>query len=203
MATLQVTFDARQLVDIDEDLAEIDDAINRGSVRAVNEVVDRTYDTARKRMNAGINLDDQYISRKLTVNHATAQPRATIVAAGDLTILGRYNPKILLKPVKHPGRSKGDASRGIAPGLKAAGVSVEVTRGSSKPIDNGFLMPLRSSNGMGVFTRGADDKVRHRYGPSVYQLFRTTVELIEPEIAADLEETATAAIQIEVRKAIQ
>jgi len=205
MPAIEFTFNTSQLDALAEKIGQAVDggAIERGSVRGVNEVLDRTYDTSRKRMNAGINLDDQYISRKLTVEHATTVPRGTITAAGDLTVLGRYSPKILLKPVKHPAKSKGDRSRGIPPGLKATGVSVQVSRGVAKPIEHGFLMPLRGGNGIGVFTRGTDGKVRHRYGPSVYQLFRATVDELTPEIEDDLEATVSDAVLIEVRKAIE
>lgn len=205
MAAIEFTFDTSQLDALTAKIGQtIDgDVISRGSIRGVNEVLDRAYDTSRKRMNAGIALDDQYISRKLTVQHATSTPRGTITAAGDLTVLGRYSPKISLRPVKHPARSKGDKLRGIPPGLKAAGVTVQVTRAAAKPIPHGFLMPLSGGNGIGVFTRGANGKVTHRYGPSVYQLFRATLDVVTPEIADDLEETVTNSVLIEVRKAFE
>lgn len=205
MSSIEFTFDTSQLDALAEKIGKTidDDVMLRGSIRGVNEVLDRTYDTARKRMNAGIALDDQYIARKLTVEHAVSTPRGTITAAGDLTVLGRYSPKLILKPVKHPGRSKGDKSRGIPPGLKAAGVTVQVSRSAAKPIPHGFLMPLSGGNGLGVFTRGANGKVTHRYGPSVYQLFRATIPEIASAVEDDLEATATDAVVYEVEKAIQ
>lgn len=185
-------------------LGEItEEQLGRAALRAVNEVADRTYDLARKRMNAGINLEDQYISRKLRREPAIepSRPRATITAAGDLTILGRYNPKVILRPTKKLG--KGDSSRGVPAGLKASGVSIEVTRGAPKDITTGFLMKLRGGNGMGVFTRGVDGKARHRYGPAVYQLFRHSVDEIKDIVADDLAETAGATMALEIRKAFK
>jgi hypothetical protein len=202
--TFAVTFDTREL---DSTTAQLDqviygDAIEREVIRAVNEVTDRAYDTVRRRMNAGINLDDPYIGRKLKVVHATNVPSATITASGDLTLLSRYNPRLVLKPVLHPGRAKGDPSRGIAPGLKAAGITVQVSRTAPKRIAHGFLMPLRNGSGVGVFARGADGRVTNRYGPSVYQLFRATLDVSTTDIADDLELTATDAIQLGIQKAL-
>jgi hypothetical protein len=210
MATrFSITVDTKPLDALTDALGRISqpDFVEKAAIAAVNKVTDRTYDLARRRMNAGINLDDQYIARKLKVEHASKTPRATITAAGDLTVLGRYDPKIILKPVKHPGRSKGDASRGIPPGLKSGGVTVQVGRGAVKPIAHGFLMPLRrgsdaGANGIGVFTRDANGRVRHRYGPAVYQLFRATTENILGEVQDDLQATVNAALDTAINKAL-
>lgn len=186
-------------------------------VRAVNEVTDRIYDTARSRMNAGINLTDEYLRENMEVRHATdnGRPRAVIAARFRATTLARYDAKQLVQPVKWtndriasaghktgkwPGwtKRKGDEMRGIPPDMKQAGVSVEVTRGVRKPVlgAKAFLMPLKNGNGMGVFVRQGPGKknYRHLYAPSVYQLFRTQVDAMFDDIGTDLAETVLDAL---------
>lgn len=186
------------------------EVLQKAAVNAVNKVTDRTYDLARRGMNEGINLDDDYIRRRLRVQHADTIPRATITADGNNVVLGRYNPKMVMRPVRNVARAKGDAKRGIAPGLRAGGVTVEVTRGAPKLIQTGFLLPLKrgteaGGNGIGVFTRERDGSIKHRYGPSVYQLFlATTEQLINSEIVQDdLQETALDELELAIQKALE
>ena len=71
-------------------------------VSAINDVADRAYDFARKRMTDSVNLTDDYVRRKMVVQAATAQrPEARITASGareDMTVLGRYVAKMVLAP---------------------------------------------------------------------------------------------------------
>lgn len=174
-------------------------------VKAVAEVADRAYDTNRRRMNAGINLDDAYITRRMTMSAVRTEGktiRVDIVANGNLTVLGHYSPKIVTRAAP---KAKGDPSRGISPGQKASGVTVEVTRGSRRTIPGGFILPLRKGtlsggNGMSVFTRGADGRLRNRYGPSVYQLFRFALGETIDETSSDLENSVSDAIERELVK---
>lgn len=191
---IEVRLDVTRLDSLSDKLGEIDGRqLGIAAVRAVNEVTDRVYDTARKRMNAGINLTDQYLRDNMQVIHADdpARPRAVIRARFRATTLGRYDARQLVQPAKRPDRAKGDSLRGIPPGLKQAGVSVEVARGARKPVlgTRAFLVPLKNGNGMGVFVReGAGKKnIRHLYAPSVYQLFRKAVEVMYEDIGGDLE----------------
>lgn len=187
------------------------DSIGEATMRAVNTVADETYELARPRMLATINLTDSYVQSRMHVDHATSpnNVKASIVASGarsDMTILARYGARQLTQPVKHPARSKGDQlySRNIAPGMKSAGISVEVTRGGRKPITNAFFMPLRGGNGVGLFTRegNGDKNYKHRYGPSVYQLFRTTANNILGEVADNLESTLVEEVNKQMRQVL-
>lgn len=189
--------------------AASDEVLGAAEIRAVNKVTDRTYNVARERMNEGINLDDAYIQRRLKVQSATDRPRATITADGSNVVLGRYNPKTRLRPVRNAAKARGDVRRGIPPGMASAGVTVEVTRGRPKLIETGFMMPLKrgteaGGNGIGVFTRDSQGRIRHRYGPSVYQLFRSVTEhLVYSEVVQDdLQETVLAEIDAAIRKVL-
>lgn len=161
----------------------------------LNEIVDDVYETARGRMNAGINLTDAYLQSKMYVVHASPGRglSAEIVArggSGDQTPLGRYMTRQVTAAAP---RAKGDPKRGISAGRKAAGVAVEVSRGSEKVLQNAFTMPLRAGNtsggnGIGIFTRSRFGIVRHRYGPAVYQLFRVAAGELEQSVADTVEE---------------
>lgn len=187
--------------------------IGKASVTALNEVVDRTYDLARDRMIAGINLDDQYLRRRMTVQHATpGKPVASITASGArnaTTVLGRYDAKPVIVANNRGRTGKGNKAIGIPPGQKQAGVTVEVTRGQTSDgfVPRGFLLPLNrgneaGGNGLGVFARTRDGKLRHRYGPSVYQLFAYQVERIVNDVTDDLEDTLAEQVDLALQKAI-
>ena len=209
---MRIEVDVSRLERLAHQLDGIDaTAFGEAAVRVVNEVADDTYELARPRMIKTINLTDDYVKRRMRVEHATSANNvvASVVASGasaDMTKLAAYDGRQITKPVnwsneriaqaghkfgKWPGwtRRTGSAVRGIAPNLKAAAATVEVVRGSVKPVTNGFFMPLRNNNGLGLFTReGPGQKnYKHRYGPSVYQLFRKTADLMLDEVGADLE----------------
>lgn len=207
--------DATQVVKLGERLAQASgEEIGLASVTALNEVVDRTYELARDKMIAGINLTDDYLRRRMTLQHATpGKPVASITASGArnaTTVLGRYDAKPVIV-VNNKGRpGKGNKALGIPPGQKQAGVTVEVTRGqiSDGFVPRGFLLPLNrgtetGGNGMGVFARSRDGKLRHRYGPSVYQLFAYQVERIVNDVADDLEDTLAEQVDLALQKAIE
>lgn len=164
-------------------------------IRVVNNVIDEVYDTSRQRMNAGINLDDEYLRQRMTVAHATshANAQATITVDGSpgrMTRLARYDPIQTMVPSK-----KGGTKRG--------GVSVEVTRGARKDMQWGFFKKLNSGNGLGLFTRDKDGRVRHRYGPSVYQLFNHYLSISQDEIRVNLETQLVDAINLQLTKVIE
>ena len=207
--------DAAQVVKLGERLAQASgEEIGRASVTALNEVVDRTYELARDKMIAGINLTDDYLRRRMTLQHATpGKPVASITASGArnaTTVLGRYDAKPVIV-ANNKGRSgKGNKALGIPPGQKQAGVTVEVTRGNVSDgfVPRGFLLPLNrgteaGGNGMGVFARTKDGKLRHRYGPSVYQLFAYQVERIVNDVTDDLEDTLAEQVDLALQKAIE
>ena len=206
--------DATQVQKLGDRLAKATgEEIGRASVTALNDVVDRTYELARDRMISGINLSDDYLRRRMTVAHATpSKPVASITASGArnaTTVLGRYDakPAIVANNKGRPG--KGNKALGIPSGQKQAGVTVEVARGQTSDgfVPRGFLLPLNKGteaggNGFGVFARTKDGKLRHRYGPSVYQLFAYQVERIVNDVTDDLEDTLAEQVDLALQKAI-
>lgn len=207
--------DATQVAKLGERLAQASgEEIGRASVTALNEVVDRTYELARDKMIAGINLTDEYLRRRMTLQHATpGRPVASITASGArnaTTVLGRYDAKPVIVANNKGRPGKGNKALGIPSGQKQAGVTVEVTRGqpSESFVPRGFLLPLNrgteaGGNGFGVFARTKDGKLRHRYGPSVYQLFAYQVERIIGDVTDDLEDTLAAQVDLALQKAIE
>lgn len=164
------------------------------TIRTLNEVVDRTYDLARERITVGINLTDEYLKRRMIVEHAASGKfTAEITAPGDrsnLTRLATYEPDMVVIPRSTKNRNRNAGRLGIPAGSKQAGVSVEVVRGGRKTVVGGFLLPLKKGaedgDKFGVFTR-SEGKPVHRYGPSVYQLFRWQAPRISDEVTDDLE----------------
>lgn len=206
--------DATQVLKLGERLAQLSgEEIGKASVTALNEVIDRTYELARDKMIAGINLDDQYLRRRMTVAPATpGKPVASITASGArnaVTVLGRYDAKPVIVANNKGRPGKGNKRLGIPPGQKQAGVTVEVTRGAPSDgfVPRGFLLPLNrgteaGGNGMGVFARTKDGKLRHRYGPSVYQLFAYQVERIVNDVTDDMEDTLAEQVELAMQKAL-
>lgn len=207
--------DVSQVVKLGERLAQASgEEISRASVTALNEVANRTYDLARDKMIAGINLTDEYLRRRMTLQHATpGRPVASITASGArnaTTVLGRYDAKPVIVANNKGRPGKGNKALGIPSGQKQAGVTVEVTRGrpSEGFVPRGFLLPLNrgtdaGGNGFGVFARTKDGQLRHRYGPSVYQLFAYQVERIIGDVTDDLEDTLAEQVDLALQKAIE
>lgn len=207
--------DATQVQKLGERLAQASgEEIGQASVTALNDVLDRTYDLARDKMIAGINLEDQYLRRRMSVSHATpAKPVASITASGArnaVTVLGRYDAKPVIVTNNKGRPGKGNKRLAIPSGQKQGGVTVEVTRGNVSDgfVPRGFLLPLNrgteaGGNGMGVFARTKDGKLRHRYGPSVYQLFAYQVEHILNDVTDDLEDTLAKQVELAMQKAIE
>lgn len=207
--------DATQVQKLGERLAQASgEEIGQASVTALNDVLDRTYDLARDKMIAGINLEDQYLRRRMSVSHATpAKPVASITASGArnaVTVLGRYDAKPVIVTNNKGRPGKGNKRLAIPSGQKQGGVTVEVTRGNVSDgfVPRGFLLTLNrgteaGGNGMGVFARTKDGKLRHRYGPSVYQLFAYQVEHILNDVTDDLEDTLAKQVELAMQKAIE
>ena len=207
---MKVSFDFRAA----EGLADRLDALagrtvlRASAVEAVNEVTARFDKEARRAMNAGLNLSDDYIARRMSVTRASLAGqgvvRAEIVSVGDTTVLSNY-PYGQLSRTAGP-RAKGDPKRGIAPGRKQAGVAVEVRRGGAKAIEAWFTMTLRrgtaAGDKVGVFYRHSTGRVSQKYGPAPYSLFRHQVETRIDELNDDLQRTATARMSDAVQKAL-
>lgn len=188
------------------------ESVGNATVDAVNNVAAATYQLARERMIAGINLSDEYLRQRMRLEPATAQrPEASIIASGarsDLSVLGRFNAQPKVVNNKAAGRRKGNRALGISPGQRQLGVTVEVSRGSPKDFQRGFLLPLRKGteaggNGFGVFARNRSGRLIHRYGPSVYQLFDYQVQKLGTEVADDLETSLNTQIDAVLNKAFE
>lgn len=215
MSALSIRIDSGAVTRLAERLGGIEgEALGDASRRAVNDTADRVYDMVRPKMIEHINLTDQYVRSRMEVKHATATGRAeaVITAKGNrnnMTQLVNYgatqrktgvnwtNQEIAARglqfgpwPLWTP--RVGDRKRGIPSNQKAAGVGVSVTRGSKKLVQHGFLIELDNGAGIGLATRNKGGKgpkdYKVRYGPSVYQLFRTTARAIIDD-ATDMLET--------------
>lgn len=183
--SISVELDVRQVEKLADSLGRLTERkIGEVTVEALNSVIDETYVLGRERMNRNINLSDQYVKDRMRVEHATPRrPVASIVADGDRnTVLSRYDAQPRLLPTKKPPVS-GPRKLPFPSGTKQDGVYVSVTRGNKDFIERGFMLPLRrgkelGGNGLGVFARSRDGSLKHRYGPSVYQLFRAQLDPI-------------------------
>lgn len=183
--------------------------LNAALVKSVNATVDHFDPLLRQAMIRGINLPASYVDQRMEVDRATTTPHAEIIAWGPdrpnragLTILGKYAPEVVTKPAP---RAKGDRSRGVPAGQRAAGVSVEVTRGARKVIPGAFTMRLRvgSAGGqtIGVFIRRAG-KARHLYAVSPYSLFRFQASAHVDEMTDYLADRAPADLQDSINEVL-
>ncbi len=214
--------------------------LGKAIVETLNDVGEGTYDLARGKMMAGINLTDDYLRSRMEFRKATQEsPKVEIIAKGGnpfVTGLGHYGAlqeakdtrwetedgpdmgyKIGPWPKWEPRR--GDPARGLEPGEKAAGVSVEVKRGNRKVLKSAFTIPGKVHSdgspvlfvGKGVPGKGKMDRnraesrqgVESLYGPSVYQLFRFTANNIQGEVAQDLERAIVERAESEFLKVLK
>ncbi len=167
----------------------------RAAQDALNETIDRTYELASDRITTGINLSDDYLRRRMTVEHASAgKLEASVVATGSralMTRLATYDAAMVIVPRK---TTRASRSKGLLPlnGGKQAGVNVTVVRGAPKTLNSGFMLPLRAGatlgDKFGVFRREGG-KLKHLFGPSVYQLFAYQAPRITDEVVDDLQQT--------------
>lgn len=193
--------------------------IDRVTSRALNGVVDAAYELSRDRITVGINLSDDYLKRRMSVDHASSSnPReASITASGaktDMTRLGEYDAawRLLSRKTSGPSRPK-NGTMGLPSGKRQAGVFVEVSRGGPKGGESMFLLPrqrgfgaaaVAGGNDMGVFVRDKSTKrLKHLMGPSVYQLFGYQIDRLEEEALDALEDELLAEVGDQLDKAIR
>ena len=201
--SFNVTITTDEVLAAATQLEKIDGAaINALLVRAVNEAAGKFDTRLRRAMNAGIALEDGYISSRMEVDRQANVPRVTITAAGPgragrkgLTILGHYSPRVTFSPAKRP--SRGDAKRGVPAGMRASGVQVTVRRGAPTTLNSAFTMTLRrgtvAGDNTGVFIRDGE-KVRHLYGVSPYSLFRFQINAQQQQMDAELQREVLTAL---------
>lgn len=202
--TIRVNINVAEIDGLESRLRRLTgEAFGAAAATVVNDVITRFDAAARKGMNEGINLSDAYVKSKtdLALARPGANPEASLVTRGDLTILGHYDPLVLHRSAP---RARGDASRGVPAGAAAAGVSVEVRRGARKTMGSAFTMRLRQGtkdgDKVGVFIREGDKK-RHVYGVAPYSLFRYQVNKRSDDLEADLETSAAAGMVDAVERA--
>ena len=218
---IDISFDTSELVEQVDRIAMLDnttlaemrmDAVNVVSLTVRKKSIDQTH--------AELNLSRDYIEARIAraeANGATARARITSEVRG--ATLQRFGAQQEVAPVnwsnsriealghkfgKWPGWTyrKGDASRGIAEDKKAAGVSVDVNRKGAKTITSAFTMPLKNSNGTGVFRREGG-KVKHLYGPSVYQVFRRYITTNEQAIADTLRDEFVGRLDTKIQEILK
>jgi hypothetical protein len=192
-----VAIDISALLAVADDLSNLSpDKLAESAVSALNETAERTFTLARDRITEGVNLSDPYLRRRMEVVKADKLGlHADIIARGDtseLTRLATYDAKMVIVPRDTAGRNRNRGVLGIPKGLKQQGVNVTVMRGNEKTLDTVFLLRLRQGSRQGdkfgVFLRDGK-RMKHLFGPSVYQLFAWQIPRISGEVADDLEKT--------------
>lgn len=198
MATARktITISTDALLDAADRVAKLDQgSLQKVLVDGLNEVTERAYDIGRDRITSDVNLDDDYLRRRMDVEYADRRLRTEIVAYGssqNMTRLATYNAHPVIVPRETAYRNRNRGKNNIPQGMKQAGVTVEVRRGNEKEMGRAFMMRLRagaeSGEKFGVFIREGQ-QVKHLFAPAVYQLFRVQSARIAPEVADDLETT--------------
>lgn len=210
---------------LERTLGAIDRVANsaaRATYRAVNKVASKAFTRSKREITSRVNLTSAYLNKpdytgapRLEIIKATsAKPVAIIRARKRGTRLATYGAKQLVrkadkKRIAASGKKlwgvnagAGDTRRGIPKGSVPAGVSVKVLRGGQrKRMRSAFFMPLKNSNGMGVFIRtGVGRKaMKHLYSLSVDQVFRRVIDDIKDDVARDLSETLAKQVAFEFR----
>lgn len=218
MATTLIKVDVSKVQGLGERLGKLSgEEIAQATVTALNEAVSSTYDITRKRMVSQVNLDDPYIRGKMDVTPATLQkPKASIVAFGsraDETPLSRYQNQMILAPRKTTGHQYNNKKRPytgalkLPEGMRQKAVQVSVSRqGGGATLLYAFMQPLRAGttaggNGFGIFARDRSGKKLHRYGPAVYQLFKTLLPQLAEEASDDLSTKLLDEVESQIQKA--
>ena len=218
---IDISFDTSELVEQVDRIAMLDnttlaemrmDAVNVVSLTVREKSIDQTH--------AELNLSRDYIEARIAraeAKGATARARITSEVRG--ATLQRFGAQQEVAPVnwsnsriealghkfgKWPGWTyrKGDASRGIDEDDKAAGVSVDVNRKGDKTIRTAFTVPLKNGNGEGFFRR-ENGRVKHLYGPSVYQVFRRYITTNETAIGDDLRDEYVRRLDLKIQEILR
>lgn len=142
-----------------------------------------------------LNLEREQITKALSISKKASSGNlsARISAKPRPVLLTRFGgDKVATKAATSPGRKlRGDPSRGIARGQKAAGIKAFSTqRGKAgKAWAGGFLIRLKGGNGWGLATRtGRGPKAyRIRYGPSVSSAWKSVRGDVSREAFAEVE----------------
>lgn len=207
---MRVVCDTSQVTDLVQRLKNSDGVMVGAAVRAINKVGKRVSPEVVRTITSQVRLTATYVRDKMEYRPATSQnPVAQIVARKRATRLATYSARQLVRSAP---RAKGDKLRGIAAGMKQAGVMVGVKRSAGqRAVRSFFYMPLKrgtgdlGGNGMGVFVRTGQGRnaIKHLYGPSVDQVFRGIIPDIEPGIQSDLRDELQREAVFELEKVIR
>ena len=218
---IDISFDISELVEQADRIVMLDDAtLAEMRLDAVNVVSLTVREKSIDQTHAELNLTRDYIEARIARAEAkgtTARARITSEVRG--ATLQRFGAQQDIAPVnwsnsriealghkfgKWPGwtRRTGDASRGIDEDDKAAGISVDVNRKGAKTITSAFTMPLKNGNGEGVFRREGG-KLKHLYGPSVYQVFRRYISTNEQAIADTLRDEFIGRLDTKIQEILK
>lgn len=217
--------DLRATLKLADDIGKLGgDQLGAAVVRALNEGGESAYDLSRKTILRGINLTERYVGARMQTRAATKnRPLFEIVAPGGKgfqTNLSHYGA--MLDPAtvnwtndrisamgkkfgKWPGWTyrKGDEARGIAENEKQYTASVTVVKGARKSAGKKFTLPGKNdSEGNPLLFRRVGGTVESVSGPSVYQLFRSTIPLVADQIQDDLEVVLAREAEREFQRAI-
>lgn len=157
-------------------------------MRAVNRVAAKARTAGSAAVRDQVKLPAAYVNENLTITQkATIQkPESIISGRAHPTRLARYGAKQVTVSAK---AARGDELRRIPAGRKQKGIRVQVKPGRVRAMDRAFFLPLKNQNGlMGVFTRtGSGPKdIKHHYGPSVDQVFKSVRKQLLPMIRREL-----------------
>lgn len=192
--TFALKVDANEVLRRASGLSELTGGgLGEAIVTSLNETIDSAFDLTRDRISGYASLTDDYLRRRMRVEHATkAKPEASLIAPGSfITGLSHYDPVQNTAPVnwsnariqaeghkfgKWPGwtRRTGRTNVGIAVDRKGTGRSVQVVRGQRKRVATAFSIAGKadSEGNLIVFRRRkGSQKIEALLGPSVYQLF--------------------------------
>ena len=122
-------------------IKDIPAASRRAAYRAANAVAARTMTQVRRDIGSQLNLPASYIRERMKLVKAwQEQTAAEIRVSGRAIRLARFAAR---QATRAAPRARGDASRGIAPGRKQAGVTLKVARkGGRVRMPGAFLLPL-------------------------------------------------------------
>lgn len=191
------------------------------SVSAANNVATQVHTAAIDKTVGSLNLTREYVENALNLKLAEEgqnNPVARVIAPARNVTLARFDAGQQSKPVVWSNariqgmgkkfspwsgwtRRTGDPRRAIAPDSKASGVDVTVKRGQPRGMKSAFLVPLRSGGGaLGVFVHEGG-KLKHLYGPAVYQVYTNYLSDHADDIQKDLETALMAGLDAAITKA--
>lgn len=234
-----ISVDTTELLTLAADLGNAAEVFGRGASTAVNRVADAARTETVFQISSQVNLEKPYVDGKVELaTKATVQkPQAMLEISDEPVSLSRFGAQqqtksnvwtaakyaatfgSLAAPVHLPsGKTaqwiprRGDSSRGIQQGQKAAGIRLRVSNGMSgkgnQLMNHLFLMPTLSGKthagkwGAFVHMRGSE-KIKHLYGPSPYQVARGVWRDMEKELTNTLQSEVMTETTNEIDKALK